>query len=134
MRRECGSKVLCAPALRPDTGQQEDRARHEVAQLRQQLRARRSCHGSDIGEARVAAHATLSEVVDDARELLAQRSPLGFVLAIYLLELAKHREHRSAWRATGHAIRAVGLNIGIELVTAFAIITTWAVAVYLTRP
>ena len=60
--------------------------------------------------------------------------PLGFILAIYLLELAKHREHRSAWRATSHAIRAVGLNIGIELVTAFAIITTWAVAVYLTRP
>lgn len=60
--------------------------------------------------------------------------PLGFVLAIYLLELAKHREHASAWRATGQAIRAVGINMGIELVTAFAIITTWGVAVYLTRP
>ncbi|MGW5238013.1 DUF456 domain-containing protein [Monashia sp. NPDC004114] len=60
--------------------------------------------------------------------------PLAFVLAIYLLELAKHREHAAAWRATGQAIRAVGLNMGIELVTAFAIMTTWGVAVYLTRP
>jgi uncharacterized protein YqgC (DUF456 family) len=60
--------------------------------------------------------------------------PLGFVLAIYLLELAKHRELGSARRATGQALRAVGLNVGIELATAFAMITTWAVGVYLTRP
>ena len=33
-----------------------------------------------------------------------------------------------------HAIKAVGLNIGLELATAFAIITTWGVAVYVTRP
>lgn len=61
-------------------------------------------------------------------------APLGFVLAVYLLERAKHREHVAARRATLQAIRAVGLNIGIELATAFAIIATWAVAVYLTRP
>jgi uncharacterized protein YqgC (DUF456 family) len=61
-------------------------------------------------------------------------APLGFVLAVYVLELVKHREHRAAWRATGQAIRAVGLNIGIELATAFAIIATWGVAVYVTRP
>jgi uncharacterized protein YqgC (DUF456 family) len=57
-------------------------------------------------------------------------APLGFVLAVYVLELAKQREHRAAWRATGQAIRAVGLNMGIELATAFAIIATWGVAVY----
>jgi len=56
---------------------------------------------------------------------------IGFVVTIFLLELAKHRDRAVAWRATLHAIRAVGLNIGIELATAFAIITTWAVAVYL---
>ncbi len=61
-------------------------------------------------------------------------APLGFVLAVYVLELAKHREHRAAWRATGQAIRAVGLNIGIELATAFAIIATWGVAVYVASP
>jgi hypothetical protein len=61
-------------------------------------------------------------------------APLGFVLAVYVLELGKHREHGAAWRATGQAIRAVGLNIGIELATAFAIIATWGVAVYVTGP
>ena len=60
--------------------------------------------------------------------------PLGFVAAVYLLERIKHHDHATAWRATGHAIRAVGLNIGVELLTAFAIITTWAIGVYLTRP
>src|SRR6478735_2323654 len=50
--------------------------------------------------------------------------------AVVAVALAEHREHRAAWRATGQAIRAVGLNIGIELATAFAIIATWGVAVY----
>ncbi len=61
-------------------------------------------------------------------------APIGFVTAIFLLELAKHHDRRAAWRATVHAIKAVGLNLGIELATAFAIITTWGVAVYLSRP
>jgi len=61
-------------------------------------------------------------------------APIGFVLAIYLLERAKHRQHAPAWRATRQALNAVALNLGIELATAFAIIATWAVAVYLTRP
>ena len=60
--------------------------------------------------------------------------PLGFVLTIYVLELAKHRGHAPAWHATTQAIRAVALNIGIELVTAFAMIATWALGVYATRP
>lgn len=61
-------------------------------------------------------------------------APLGFVLAVYLMERVKHREHVAARRATLQAVRAVALNIGIELATAFAIIATWAAAVYLTRP
>jgi uncharacterized protein YqgC (DUF456 family) len=61
-------------------------------------------------------------------------APIGFVVAVYLLERVKHREHGAAWRATTQAMRAVALNVGIELATAFAIIATWAVAVYLTRP
>ncbi|NUS41498.1 MAG: DUF456 domain-containing protein [Terrabacter sp.] len=61
-------------------------------------------------------------------------APLGFVVAVYLLERTRHREHAAAWRATTQAIRAVALNIGIELATAFTIIATWAVAVYATRP
>jgi uncharacterized protein YqgC (DUF456 family) len=61
-------------------------------------------------------------------------APLGFVTSVYALERIKHREHAAAWTATRHAIRAVGLTIGIELATAFAIMLTWAVGVYLTRP
>lgn len=60
-------------------------------------------------------------------------APLGFVLSVYLLELLKHREHAAAWRATSQAIRAVVLNVGIELGTAFAIIAVWGVGVLLTR-
>ena len=59
---------------------------------------------------------------------------VGFVLTIFLLELAKHHDRGVAWQSTVHAIKAVGLNIGIELAAAFAIIATWAVAVYVTRP
>lgn len=61
-------------------------------------------------------------------------APLGFVLAVYAIERVRRREHAGAWRATVAAIRAVALNVGIELATAFAIIATWAVAVYATRP
>lgn len=59
---------------------------------------------------------------------------IGFVATIFLLELGKHHSRGAAWRATLHAIKAVGLNLGLELATAFAIIMTWAVGVYLTRP
>ncbi len=61
-------------------------------------------------------------------------APLGFVLAIYVLERIKRGSHAAAWRATTQAIRAVLLSTGIELATAFAIIATWAVGVYATRP
>ncbi|WP_374969393.1 DUF456 domain-containing protein [Terrabacter sp. BE26] len=60
-------------------------------------------------------------------------APLGFVLAVYVLEHVKHREHAAAWRATTQAIRAVALNVGIELATAFAIIATWGIGVLSTR-
>ncbi len=61
-------------------------------------------------------------------------APIGFVGAIYVLERVKHREHRRAWVATRQALHAVMLNIGIELLTALAIIATWALGVVLTRP
>ena len=61
-------------------------------------------------------------------------APLGFVLTVYLLERVKHRDHGVARRATGQALRAVALSMGIELLTAFGIIATWAVGVYVTRP
>lgn len=60
--------------------------------------------------------------------------PLGFVAGIYLVEQLRYREHPRAWRATGQAVRAVMLSMGIELLTALAIMTTWLVAVWVSRP
>ncbi|MEO7754319.1 MAG: DUF456 domain-containing protein [Terracoccus sp.] len=56
-------------------------------------------------------------------------APIGFIGAIYLIERVTHRDHASAWRATTQALRAVVLNLGIELGTALAILTTWVVGV-----
>lgn len=47
---------------------------------------------------------------------------VGFPLGIFLVSLARTRDRSEAWRATKHALRAVGTNILIELVTAFTII------------
>ena len=55
---------------------------------------------------------------------------VGFPLGIFLVSLARTRDSKEAWRATGHALRAVGTNILLELATAFTIIALWAVAVF----
>lgn len=57
-------------------------------------------------------------------------APVGFVGAIYLIELVRRRGHYGAWGATKQALRAVGLSVGIELVTALALITVWGSAVW----
>lgn len=56
---------------------------------------------------------------------------LGFPLGIYLVQRVRRGSHDQAWRATGHALRAVGLNILIELCTALLMITTWVLALWL---
>lgn len=50
---------------------------------------------------------------------------LGFPLGIFILSLIRTRDRREAFRATKHALRAVGTNIVIELLTAFTIIAAW---------
>ena len=50
---------------------------------------------------------------------------IGFPLGIFLISLLRTRDGRAAWVATKHALRAVGLNMLIELATAFAIIGAW---------
>ncbi len=57
---------------------------------------------------------------------------LGFPLGIYLVQRARRGSHEEAVRATGHALRAIGLNIVIELGTALLMITTWVLALWLT--
>ena len=54
---------------------------------------------------------------------------VGFVLGVYLAERIKLGNHAIAWTSTRHALRAIGLSLGIELATGLAIAATWAVAV-----
>jgi uncharacterized protein YqgC (DUF456 family) len=54
---------------------------------------------------------------------------LGFVLGVYLAELIKLGAHAAAWRATKHALKAIALSMGIELLTGLAIATTWLIGV-----
>lgn len=58
---------------------------------------------------------------------------VGFPLGIFVVSLLRTRDRAQAWAATKHALRAVGTNILIELVTAFTIIALWAGAVLVTR-
>jgi uncharacterized protein YqgC (DUF456 family) len=51
--------------------------------------------------------------------------PLGFVLGIFLAEWMRQRQARPAWRATRHALKAVGLAMIIELAAAMIIVVTW---------
>lgn len=55
---------------------------------------------------------------------------LGFVLGVYLAELANRRNQRLAWTSTVHAIKGVALSVGVELVGALLATAAWAVAVF----
>ncbi|MFK5584024.1 MULTISPECIES: DUF456 domain-containing protein [unclassified Serinicoccus] len=59
---------------------------------------------------------------------------LGFPLGIFLISLLRTRDRRKAWHATGHALRAVGLNILIELAAAFVIIAVFVLAAFVLTP
>ncbi len=54
---------------------------------------------------------------------------LGFPVGVYLAERFRRGSHADSWGATKHALRAVGLNILIELSTGMAITATWAIGV-----
>lgn len=54
---------------------------------------------------------------------------LGFALGIYLAERIKLGTHAAAWPSTKHALKAIGLSMGIELLTGLAIATTWVIGV-----
>jgi uncharacterized protein len=58
---------------------------------------------------------------------------IGFVLGVYLAELARRRDQRGAWTSTGHAIKGVALAVGVELCGALLATLAWAAGVYLTR-
>jgi len=52
---------------------------------------------------------------------------LGFPLGVYLAERVKQGTHAAAWPSTKHALKAIALSMGIELLTGFAIATTWLI-------
>lgn len=57
---------------------------------------------------------------------------LGFALGVYLIERTKLGAHRVAWRSTKHALKAIALSMGIELLTGLAIAGTWVIGVVTT--
>lgn len=57
---------------------------------------------------------------------------VGFALGIYLAERVKQGTHAAAWTSTGHALKAILLSVGIELVTGLLIASTWVISVLTT--
>ncbi|MEP6799152.1 MAG: DUF456 domain-containing protein [Lapillicoccus sp.] len=55
-------------------------------------------------------------------------APLGFVLGIFLAELARRRDRAMAWTATHSALAGVLASMGIELAAGFTIVLAWVVA------
>ncbi len=54
---------------------------------------------------------------------------VGFVLGVFLAELAQRRDGRRAWASTVHALRGVALSVGVEFAGALLATMAWAVAV-----
>ncbi|MEE6261042.1 DUF456 domain-containing protein [Plantactinospora sonchi] len=57
---------------------------------------------------------------------------LGFVLGLWLAELARLREPRLAWPSTKHALQAVGLALLVELAAALIVTGIWLVGLVVT--
>jgi uncharacterized protein YqgC (DUF456 family) len=58
---------------------------------------------------------------------------IGFVLGVYLAELANRRDRRLAWTSTKHALKGVALSVGVELAGGLLATVAWAFGVYLTQ-
>lgn len=55
--------------------------------------------------------------------------PIGFVLGVFLTELARRHDRRRAWVSTVHAVKGVALSVGIELAAGLLAATVWVAAV-----
>ena len=56
---------------------------------------------------------------------------IGFVLGVYLTELARQRDQRVAWTSTKHAIKGVALSVGVELTGALLATAVWVAALFI---
>lgn len=54
---------------------------------------------------------------------------IGFILGIFLAELARRRDPAPAWKATVSALKATGITILVELAGALVAAATWLIAV-----
>jgi uncharacterized protein YqgC (DUF456 family) len=57
---------------------------------------------------------------------------IGFVLGVYLAELANRHDQRIAWVSTKHALKGVALSVGVELAGGLLATMAWVFGVYLT--
>ena len=58
---------------------------------------------------------------------------IGFVLGVYLAELAHRRDQRRAWASTVHAVKGAALSVGVELAGGMLATAAWVVGVVLTQ-
>ena len=58
---------------------------------------------------------------------------IGFVLGVYLAELANRHDQRLAWTSTKHAVKGVALSMGVELAGALLATVAWVAGVYVTQ-
>ena len=54
---------------------------------------------------------------------------IGFVLGVFLAELANRRDQKAAWTSTVHALKGVALSVGVELAGALLATVAWVAAV-----
>lgn len=54
---------------------------------------------------------------------------VGFVIGVYLAELARRRDQRRAWAATVHAVKAAVLSVGVELAGGLLATAVWVAGV-----
>ncbi|WP_445168011.1 DUF456 domain-containing protein [Mycolicibacterium sp. Dal123E01] len=59
--------------------------------------------------------------------------PLGFVLGVYVCELAVRRDRARAWAATVLALKSAALSVGVELTGALIAAAVWLTGVLLTQ-
>ncbi|AKK25586.1 DUF456 domain-containing protein [Mycobacterium sp. EPa45] len=58
---------------------------------------------------------------------------LGFVLGVYLAELAARHDQRRAWAATVLALKAAALSVGVELAGGLTATVVWVAGLLLTQ-
>lgn len=56
---------------------------------------------------------------------------VGFVLGVYLAELAHRRDQRRAWASTVHAVKGAALSVGVELAAGVLAAGVWVAGVLL---